>query len=142
MNPRRRKRKRGLIRKIPPMPGEGNALPTPEYQWLNGTKSGDPSDHSGVPSQFKGFSMMDAIAWIKKNCKFAGWADINIQDPFQKEPEWTIYFKIEDDGYGSSHEEATVVKGETKELAVKKFLDQMLKQHYRYVKIIDVYPYL
>jgi hypothetical protein len=66
---RKRKKKR-LIRPSPFVPSEKDA-PSGEYSWLNQQKTGDPTDHSGVPGQLKGMSELDAIAWIKANCKFA-----------------------------------------------------------------------
>ncbi len=67
--PIKNKNKKGLPRK-PSLESE-KGLPSEGTQWLNGQKSGDPSDHSGVPSQLKDLSQMDAIAWVHKNCKFA-----------------------------------------------------------------------
>jgi len=64
------KNKKGLPRKKP-VPESEKDLPDAGNQWLNTEKSGDPSDHSGVPSQLKGLSQMDAIAWVHANCKFA-----------------------------------------------------------------------
>ena len=48
-----------------------NDPPTAEYQWLNSTKSRDPSDPNCAPAGLRGMSELDAIAWVKKHCKFA-----------------------------------------------------------------------
>lgn len=48
-----------------------NDLPREEYQWLNGTKARDPSDPDCTPGPLKGMSELDAIAWVRKHCKFA-----------------------------------------------------------------------
>ena len=66
----RKKRRNILDLNKTPSPSEAH-LPDENTEWLNKEKSGDPSDHAGVPTQLKDMSEMDAIAWVLKNCKFA-----------------------------------------------------------------------
>jgi len=67
-----RKKRKGLVR-----PDADNKEhyekdpPTGEYQWLNGNKARDPSNPDCTPPGLKGMSELDAIAWVRKHCKFA-----------------------------------------------------------------------
>ena len=65
----RTKKKKGL-----PRPDEHfeNDPPTGEYRWLDGINTArDPSDPDSTPSGLKGMSGIGALAWVRKNCKFA-----------------------------------------------------------------------
>lgn len=76
---------KGIPRKGDPHADE-KAPPKNEEQWLNSEKSGDPSDHVGMPKQLRGLSELDAIAWVLRNCKFAQQQYFDFYDPKEYQP--------------------------------------------------------
>lgn len=68
------KKKKGIERKHSEEHSEEHSEqdpPTGEYAWMNQQNSRGINNPSGIPSGLEDMSELDAIAWVRKNCKFA-----------------------------------------------------------------------
>jgi hypothetical protein len=58
--------------KVPGTNGESDPPNPDEYGWLNGENAkGNPENPEAIPGGLKDASELGAIAWVRKNCKFA-----------------------------------------------------------------------
>ena len=68
----KQKLKPKLKLKVPGNNGESDPPNPEEYGWLNKENAkGGPSNPEAIPEGFKDASELDAISWVRKNCKFA-----------------------------------------------------------------------